>query len=226
MSSDIGKEHPAYLDGVHPSNRIAAIEIARSIISQEGKVRSFENYMIPNRNSELILIGGPISTLTTREAMGYNKEDIEKEPQTDLRFIFYLNKKELEPVKMMVKGETLTEPNYYILDRDTSKKYIPRAPEEWLVDDFLLINVMPNNLTKRKGKFIVNFAGCHGIGTEASALVLKNKQILEEIKKKRGKEGRAFQSIIHITAVKQETNHFKPLKIEHVKTVPIETEIY
>lgn len=232
LSSDVGRAHEKYPKRIHPDNRVAANEISKSlttVFNRDRKIKNLVNYAEPDQNRNLILIGSPKSTLLTREAMGYQKESekLGEAPKTDLRFVFNFNKKDLDTCKRRVAGELHEVPNYVIIDRDGVKKFPPPRTDDsdFLIEDYLLLNVMPNNLSKKRNKDIINPSGIHGIGTQAFSLLLKNRDVLKEIDK--GRRGsRYYQSIIRVSKVKQTEKYYYPKIIEHISTVHIETEIY
>jgi len=229
ISSDVGSAHTSYPNGIHPGNMVAAEEIARSLVSifTRWNLKSFRKIRVPNQDNNLILIGGPVSTLLTRMAMGYDIHDLNKEPTTALKYIFNLNVRKQDICRMVVNGVELEEPTYPIIDRDTGKSYGPICDDDgYLVEDFLLINVIPNPFTEQR-KVIVSISGCHDIGTRAFALVLRDRGILEEIKNRRDSSTtRSFQSLIHISKLAKKEKYFKPLKVRHIDTIPLETKGY
>jgi hypothetical protein len=230
ISSDVGSAHPSYPYGIHPGNLVAAEEISRSLVSiyTRWKLKPFGKIRVPKQDNNMILVGGPASTLFTRIAMGYDIYDVTKEPKTNLRYVFNLNSKKQYICKMIVEGETLEEPEYPIIDRDKGKMYGSQCDDDsYLVEDFLLITVMPNILTERR-KTIVNISGCHDIGTRAFVLVLRDREILEKIKEKRDSRTptRSFQSLIRVSKIARKKKYFEPLKVTHIDTFPLYTTAY
>jgi hypothetical protein len=233
ISSDVGTAHEKYSGKIHPDNRVATEEISNSltaIFNRGREIKKFENYRVPDPERNLILIGSPKSTLLTREAMGYQKESekLAQEPETGLRFVFNFDEKELSTCKRKIAGELHETPNYVIIDRDGKLRFRPPRTDDYdrLIEDYLLLTVMSNNLAqKHKNKDIINPSGVHGIGTRAFSLLLKNKAVLEKIDKER-EQYRYYQSIIKITKVEQTEGYYLPKEIEHILTVPVETEIF
>jgi len=227
ISSDVGKAHEKYPHKIHPDNMVAAEEISKSLttIFRRGrKIEKFYTYKKPDIESHLILIGSPKSTFLTRKAMGYQKESgkLMQEPETDLRFVFDFDEKDLDVCKRKVAGEIHEVANYAIKDRDGIKNFNPPRTDhrDHLTEDYLLLTVMPNNLSvKHTNRDIINPSGVHGVGTRSFSLLLKNKDILEKIDKDRGTH-RYYQSIIKITKVEHTEKYYNPAEIEHILTIP------
>ncbi len=229
---DIGVVHPYLAERKlpHPDNKKALGKISHSIYNYfraEREIKYTETVGHVDEKENVCSIGSPVSTGLSRKGMGYPLEgdNLGKEPNTNLHFIFNLDTKDLGEVTRMLDGKKWTVKNWSIIDRNSGKEFEPHLNSDGsLKTDYLLITVMPTSLSeegKRGNKVHGIIGGCHGTGTKAIGNVLDNVELLRDIKKEK-KECDYYQSLIKISKVKHTKTDCIPVKIDHVKTIPLE----
>lgn len=171
----------------------------------------------------------------TRLSMGYPEDlsqySLESSIDVPFPYIFNVDTSSLNYAELKVKvlakeGKYWEEPNWCIIDRK-SKKSPFGMPEvdvksKLLKTDFLILTVMPNNLSEkaeRAGKKHLVAAGTHGIANRALGGVLKDPKVIKEINtQRRGSE--FFQTVIKVTKIKHKKSESLPVEWAHLITVP------
>lgn len=176
-------------------------------------------------SSNLVSIGGPVSTWGSRIALGYG-DRLRNKPRSILPYEFNLESDEEVWFYLKTVGK-FYQPNFSITDRVSKKdEHIPKfSPEGRLERDFLLVSVLPNNLTHEYSKFktrVCILAGCHMATMIVKRALWNNIETINE-----QSEGEPFfQSLFEVPRIKHSSSPGKEesiaTKVQHMRTVPLE----
>lgn len=202
---------------MHPDDVSAAKTLEKIGLSGIDNIEYINGFFSPEDfQGNFISLGSPNSNFLTRSVLGY-KYINEKVPELglekkdlffDLPFEYILDSEYLlsqgATYKRKIKNKILVGTNWAIRDNINGVVIVPETLKDGrLKNDYLLITVLPNYLSKNENismNKIIIFGGAHGTGTMAIELLFRDKEKLEIIKN-RTKRIDYFQVLIKIKSV-------------------------
>ncbi|WP_149303165.1 helix-turn-helix domain-containing protein [Pareuzebyella sediminis] len=191
-----GQTHPKW-GGLHPDVKHASREIVKlTELPEDALFVGYDGLPDTEKQGNLLLIGGPISNDLSCELHGYkflneNKISIKPSKNIGTRWSFYFpvpEKGDLLGFSRFVEGEEIKTWPKAIEDNQLKGAakgpiFSPFDPHTGrIISDFLLITVVPNQLTKySSGSTIVDVADLHGQGNKAFSQIISNKDRLKEL---------------------------------------------
>lgn len=178
--------HPLYPllpgEAIYPSDKNAA-EKLRDDFFGELVLQPVDDYAPFEKQGSLICLGSSVATEVNRSYLGDPKN-----PKMNLVFPKYetqLHYNYVAPDKGVVAcnrqlgwSKPWKEPNWGIKMEDD--EIFPVVQEGWLKTDYLLVTRIPTHI--RGAGDVMIFGGCHGVGTQATELLLR-KLDLDALKK-------------------------------------------
>jgi hypothetical protein len=192
-----------YIGGAcHPDNLEALGAVLKEEVIhaiRDGTLRQSEGLEMDVGES-IVLIGGPVWDRITRSVFGYKKNLIEPGANGGSRYdcdglgLHLPFRFDLDPNKITgvaarfirsADGVTVErEPNWGIVGHDKSLYYPTLRHDGFLATDYLLLTKIPNFLsdpTQGTERFLVNYAGTHGVGVRAVNLALSQQPLIRRI---------------------------------------------
>lgn len=160
-----------------------------SLIRKKPSIKKIEDRVDFARN--LVVIGGPIPNWYTRNLMYASELDLPCRFRLDVA----VDLKNYTPAQLREAAylEGKPQPEWYIANRDGSvartlkgEETKPVVVSGKTIRDFFMIMKVPNIAPEAKGSRALVLAGCHGLGTWAAGLSLKELDILEAVEKEAG----------------------------------------
>ncbi len=241
-----GAYHP---DNLEALGAVLKDELIRAI--RDGTFRQSESLEMDPGES-IVLIGGPVWDRITRSVFGYKKNLIAPDAGGGSRYdcdglgLHLPFRFDLDPNKITGVAARFTrsadgvtverEPNWGIIGRDKSLYYPTLRHDDFLATDYLLLTKIPNFLsdpTQGTERFIVNYAGTHGVGVRAVNLALSQqplvRRIIEDLKIDVDRAvtwPTAYQVILRVGDIKHDTRRVsKPTDVRLVCAVRIDESL-
>ncbi len=196
-SAYAGKDNQDYLDTgyIHPDILSAFRKIAPLWKKSGLEVQFTPDYELPefDHRQSLVLIGGPISNVYSRLWQGYKQNPSTKIYENKATFLkrrwvfeYNLNKSEENGPWRYLDGKRHRSWPQAIKDLKTNKliypgPYFPNG--NLLVQDYLLINFIPNLFNKAGTTNILDASDLHGVGNTAFSDLLNDSVRLNELNK-------------------------------------------
>lgn len=162
-----------------------------------------------DRRQPIILIGGPVSNVYSRFWQGY-----EQNPHTKIyeqkknyirrRWVFRYGD-EKGPTRYL-SGKLHSSWKQEIVDQKENKilKPIVNPKDGLLIQDYLLVNFVPNLFSQDSGTSILDSADLHGLGNDAFSELLNSpirmKELVDILAKKNVRPGEHFQALYKVQA--------------------------
>jgi hypothetical protein len=212
-----GTSHFLHIGKIHPDDKYACSVLEKAGIAGISNLEIIHGLYTPDDlDGNLVCLGSPMSNFLSKEILQYEanglKENGLKRKKEKLLFdlpfeyvfdIDILTKNSM-PTNRLVGQNEVKIPNWSLYDRANDKYLIPRVNENNnLQDDYLLITVLPNCLSKasyEKEDKIIIFGGTHGVGTMAIDPLFKHKQLLTSLHEKT-KNIKYWQALIRATNI-------------------------
>jgi hypothetical protein len=192
-----------YADGTcHPDNLEGLIAVLKEEVIRA--IRKDTLHQSANLEMDagesMLLIGGPVWDGITRSIFGYQKKlatlSAPSESEYDcnglamhlpFRFDLDVNRITGRASRFVktVNGITVEqEPNWGLIGRDRSRYYPTLRHDGFLATDYLLLTKIPNLLsdqTQGTERFVVNYAGTHGVAQRGVDLALSQQPLIRRI---------------------------------------------
>jgi hypothetical protein len=211
FSIEAGYDHPK-VSGIHPDN-LAALTQVRNIIDPKccDIIEFKDNVGRVNDEGNIICIGGPVSSRTSRAALEYElvRNQVgcigisrSTKPKIELPFEYALEDvRSCESAYWLARTRHIV-PNWSI--KSNSPEMYVDPPEldrdRKLMSDYLLVTRIPNILNLNAflaGKKILIIGGCHGIATRSLQSIVDDAEIQDRIRSGLG-GAKHFQILIRM----------------------------
>jgi hypothetical protein len=195
------------IQGITPPTRDALTGIFSRLGLSKQQLREVNDPCTPTLDGSLLLLGGPVANIFTRQIMGTGRGSP------------LFSRAQGKPIELpLTFANVVSErigvghrPEYQIAVRGKPLSGLERSD-----CDFLLLTSMPNVFSPHYGVFghrIMVIAGWHGAGTRSIELVLKDAKLLAELSRKGGAY-QGWQAIVKVSKVDGAVG--KPIQIgEH-----------
>lgn len=226
-----GTAHYLYPGTMHPDDVKAAKTLGEFGLNGIDKVEIVPDlFPLSTLTGNFFCLGSPNSNALARHALQYSYKTRNfadgfvrnPEPLIELPFEYALDAKGLlkrgATFKRYVHDKLLVGPNWGVRNNQTGDLIVPATgPDGFLVEDYLLISVLPNFFSKdsfARDEKIVVFGGVHGSGTKAISLLFRDRIALTELAKKVS-VAPYWQALIKVARVALATDNFlEPVRIE------------
>lgn len=186
----------------------------------------------------LVLIGSPESEPLTRLLLGYELRPDGRGThyRGDTVPLVYRWHEELSsPLALCVhyreSGVHAVRPNWPLVWAIADKEgveYPALSVEGDLLEDFLIVTVIPNFITARgwqRGAKIVSIAGLHGVGTRAALTLVRDDDVATELQRlvqELPARRTGFQAVIKVTSIDHDAlTGSQPLRVHVHEVVPL-----
>jgi len=227
-----GTHHYGFADREHPDD----LQTAHSVTSLFTSLLK-PTYQRPvpglfpadDLDGTLILLGGATSNAVTRLVLEYKRIDdvtggFERVPEPVINLMCV---PQADPNHAMLRiTPEEEEPNWALVDGATGDVFRSEIDENGRpVTDHLTVIVLPNFLTEKsfkRGAKLVIFAGMHGVGTKASALLLQDYELLDLLQRS-AIGAPAWRAIIKVNKIKHSSAKERPEPVSLDRTVHFRT---
>lgn len=218
--------HPIYnlLPGeiVYPSDKIAMERIKYDLF-RDIEFQKVEDELSFIEQGSLISLGSSAATKLNRYYLGNPeapKVDIVlKKYKTHLRYTYVAPDKNIFVKSYQFgRNKPWKEPNWGIMKEDDF--IFPSIRKGWLYTDYLLVTRIPNDIMGAGDVMIIG--GCHGVGTQATELLLRSID-LRELKNVINKieDSYHYQALFEVHDISHEGGHSSGKLIKLVDAKPL-----
>lgn len=232
--------HPLLnFDGPHPDDATAFAALAGpSLTHSRTRGWTEQEQVISHLSENIVCIGSPESEPLLRLVLGYRRrpgmagtayEGHAFRPA----YLWCEDPTEVDSdcLRAVRGAGIVARPNWPLLfhkDGNTQRLIPQTDRQNFLIEDYLLITVLPNFLTRKglsQGKRIISVAGIHGIGTAAIGRVLRSQKMLLNIGEGLPQTTPYFQVLARAHKIRHDQVLGATARaLEIVDVVPIEVE--
>ncbi len=213
ISWKAGSEHrlqSQFLRDGHPAHPADIAAISRLLPGELGSqpVSPTEDEIRVSLRRSVVTAGSPASDGLARVIFGYSgsPDHYTRLPEFPIKMPYHwlLDAEHVEPAKYYIGGELVDRPNWNVATSDGVALTAPATNENGiLVSDWLLVTRIRNFLdveALNRGDFILSVAGAHGLGTMASAMLMRDAAMCREIDTRLRPGCDEFQLLIKVSA--------------------------
>ena len=217
-----GTHHYGFDNKAHPDDLEAAQSVAadcRQLLAPSKVTEEAGLFPADDLDGTLIFTGGVIANAATRLVLQYtrvgSKPDMLQRVENPVIPLRYEIDTDRTHSLLTIAQEK--EPNWGVLDTTTGERFsVECDAQQRPRSDYLMVTVVPNFLRQSsfdRGDRIVIFSGVHGAGTKASALLLRDANLLNRIRDSiRGAV--AWQALIKVSRIGYGGKRPVPLALE------------